>query len=488
MKSYSFSTQCSGLSADFSSRIEIKKATSSFCLGMVLLLAACGGGSGDAPAPVELGAALSAGDHVTLAQSAIVISEADRAGTVTVFRTGEANGEVTVRYRFVGQSATAGADFNAQDGQLTWSAGDVNPRNVPFLVASDIDSENAETFRFELFDINGMETLGETAALSVTINDAVCSGNVASSIAGDVNLNAPCYRMQSDVDVSGNALVSVNAGTTIIADVGTSMTFRNESTIQSVGRSSLPVTFASATANQGSWRGIRLLSTSALHRIEHTSISDAEVAVDVVEGGLLASFENNVVTNTSEAALSLSMAAAEQLGEGNHYALDNGGIQLLPRRITQGQSITLPGQPAHYLLAGIISIAGDFTLEPGVELRMGLGAFMLISGQGSVNAEGTEQLPITIRGEEAMPGFWDGIQFVSSPNLRNRFSYTTISHGGGDPARAGNIVLDGAGSVLSLSNSALTHSAGYGLVQSSMNNQVTLENTVFTDNLSGDQL
>jgi len=414
------------------------------------VLAACGGGGGGAGTDdPNLGAALPAGDHIALSQTQMTLAEADRSGVIDVYRTGNGSGSVSVGYRFVAGSALSTSDFIASDGVLTWSDADTSVRRVSFVVNSDLLSESAESFRFELFDVTGTETLADANAMAITINDSVCNAVVPAAVASDTSLSAPCYRMSTDVNVSANAQLSVSAGTTIIANPGTQLSVSGSASLRAVGNVTAPISFVGADRSAGSWRGVRLLSTSALHQFEHVTISEADTALDVIAGGSLASFSHSAIANTVTAAMSLPLASVEQLGAGNSYPGNNGAIRVLPRTIQEGESISVPMQDTHYVLNGIMGIAGELQFQPGVELHMVKDAFLLVTGAGSINAVGTEFAPILIRGEQEIPGYWDGIQFVSSGSTLNQLAYVTVSHGGGDPARPGNIVFDGSGNAVS---------------------------------------
>jgi len=76
---------------------------------------------------------------------------------------------------------------------------------------------------------------------------------------------------------------------------------------------------------------------------------------------------------------------------------------------------------------------------------------------------------------------------VSSASAANRFEHVTIAHGGGDPARAGNIIVDGLDTTISMQNCALNDSAGYGIVYDSLSFQVELIDVTFQGNRVGEQ-
>jgi len=454
----------------------------------LLLLSACGGGSGGAgTAPVELGAALpEEGNYVAITQQNSSLSEAARIGSVDVARVGDGTGSTSVHYRFVSGSASAGSDYHAVDGVLNWAAGETGNRTIEFLVESDIQAENEEDFSIELFDIEGADTLGINDSVTVSITNSVCDGSIPASIGSNTLLSASCYHMTQSVSVAGSAQLEVAAGTTIIADAGTDLTVAGNANMNISGTAALPVVLKGSQTQAGFWNGVNLDSSSALHRIQHARITDAVNAVDLSTGGF-ANFTHNTLNNNSGAGLAVNMNMADSIGTANQYTGSVRGIELRGGNIDQNQTIALPAQDTHYTLATSIINNGNLKLHAGVDLRMSADATILVLSTGSVNAVGTAEKPIVIQGLEPRHGFWNGIQYVSSASDNNRFEYTTIAHGGGDPARPGNIIVDGLDTRISLMQCALTHSEGYGMVYDSGSFQVDLMDVEFSENRLGEQ-
>ena len=110
-----------------------------------------------------------------LAFSAASYSLAETGGsaTITVTRTGGSGGAVTVTYAAVSGTATAGADFTAVSGSLSWAAGDPAAKTFTVPVTDDSVWESTETVSLSLSSPSGGATLGsqKTATLSITDND-----------------------------------------------------------------------------------------------------------------------------------------------------------------------------------------------------------------------------------------------------------------------------------------------------------------------------
>lgn len=461
-------------------------------LGLSLVAAAvvtaCGGGSGGAsPAPVELGAALpDQGDYIAIVQKSLSLSESERTGSLSVARSGSATGASSVSYRFIAGSASADTDYRATNGTLNWSAGDTSIRTIDFLVESDVNAEANETFSLQLFDVTGAEQLGVNDNSVVTINDAPCSAAFPSVTATNMQLSAPCYRLSGSAVVSGSAQLSLSAGTTIIADAQASITIVGNAVLDSAGTAKLPVTFKGVNNQPGFWQGVNLESSSALHRVVYTEFNHADDALALSAGGF-AALNNSHFNNNAGAAVVLPLNDTNTIGQQNTFSDTAGGIELTGSAIDANQSVHLAAQSTHYVMANSLVNYGLLSLAAGTELVMADNVSVLVLSTGAISAIGTEQAPIIIRGQEDIQGFWDGFQFVSSTSAVNRFEYTTISNGGGDPARPGNLIVDGLGTRITLQHCALTHSAGYGILYDSADFAVDQLDVNYEQNRLGEQ-
>jgi len=462
----------------------------SLSLVSVAVLTACGGGSsgdGASNAQVELGAALpDQGDYIAVVQQSLSLPESERSGSLTVARSGRATSASSVSYRFIAGTATADTDYRATSGTLNWSAGDTSLRTIDFLVESDVESEADETFSVQLFDVVGIEQLGINDKSVVTINDAPCNTAFPTMVAANTQLSAPCYRLSGSSTVGGAAQLSLSAGTTVIADAQASITIAGNAALNSAGSAKLPVTFKGVNDQPGYWQGFDLESSSALHRVVYTEFNHANDAL-VLKAGGFAALDNNYFNNNAGAAVVLPLTDANTVGQQNTFTDSAGGIELTGSVIDADQTVHLSAQTTHYVLAHSLVNSGTLSLAAGTELAMADNVSVLVLSSGAVNAVGTQQAPIVIRGLEDAQGYWDGIQYVSSNRADNRFEYTTISNGGGDPARPGNLIVDGLGTRITLQHCALTHSAGYGILYDSADFEVDQLDVVFEQNRLGEQ-
>ena len=106
-----------------------------------------------------------------LAQAAYEAGEGSGMLTVTVRRVDADEGAVAVRIATEPGTATAGADFTAVDGTLSWADGDGADKTFTVPLLADAAIEPDETFTVRLTAPTGGAVLGSPAAATVTLHD-----------------------------------------------------------------------------------------------------------------------------------------------------------------------------------------------------------------------------------------------------------------------------------------------------------------------------
>ena len=101
------------------------------------------------------------------------VSEAGGTATITVTRTGSTAEAVTVDYATSNGSATAGTDYTAANGTLTFNGGE-STKTFAVTIANDSQDENDETINLTLSNPTGGAVLGvqKTAVLTVIDDDS----------------------------------------------------------------------------------------------------------------------------------------------------------------------------------------------------------------------------------------------------------------------------------------------------------------------------
>jgi CSLREA domain-containing protein len=123
------------------------------------------------PVDVAVGA-----DTVQFSAPAYIVAENGAAAVVVVTRTGSTSGTVTVNFATADGSATAGTDYTAQSGTLTFNDGEVS-KTLSIPIQEDGSAEGDENFRILLTNPTGL-SLGSVHEALVTIADNDVAGQI----------------------------------------------------------------------------------------------------------------------------------------------------------------------------------------------------------------------------------------------------------------------------------------------------------------------
>ncbi len=107
---------------------------------------------------------------VSFNPAAYTLQENGGSVTLTLTRTGGADGAISVSVASGGGSAAAGSDYSTLTQTLSWANGDAAAKTVALLVSDDAVDESDETITLTLANATGGATLG-TVTASVTIAD-----------------------------------------------------------------------------------------------------------------------------------------------------------------------------------------------------------------------------------------------------------------------------------------------------------------------------
>jgi chitinase len=142
--------------------------------------------------------------------------------TITVTRSGGLSGGMTVRYATANGTATAGADYAATAGTLTFAAG-VQSMSFVVPVINDTLDENNETVNLSLSDPGGGAVLGarRTAVLKIVDND---SGGVLRFSTGAYQRGESGGSITIKVQRTGGTASGVTVHYTTSADTATATT------------------------------------------------------------------------------------------------------------------------------------------------------------------------------------------------------------------------------------------------------------------------
>ncbi|MGI8653732.1 MAG: ExeM/NucH family extracellular endonuclease [Pyrinomonadaceae bacterium] len=114
------------------------------------------------------------GGTIQFSVAAYNTREQDGTAIITVTRTGGASGAATVRYATSDGTATAGADYTAASGTISFADGDQQSKTFTVPIINDTVNEPTETLNLTLSNVTGSATLGtpSTATLMILDDDA----------------------------------------------------------------------------------------------------------------------------------------------------------------------------------------------------------------------------------------------------------------------------------------------------------------------------
>ena len=121
----------------------------------------------------------------TLSLSAATYSVAQSAKTltVTIERGSSSSGAASVTYATADGTASAGADYTAANGTLTWADGDSTAKSFPVAISNATPFAGAKTFTIALASATGATIGAPASAIATITGDAVAAGTLALSAA-----------------------------------------------------------------------------------------------------------------------------------------------------------------------------------------------------------------------------------------------------------------------------------------------------------------
>jgi hypothetical protein len=147
-----------------------------------IIVAACGSGSNVTSSSSEQTSASDAvsggsGTSARIALSAATYTfPASSKGQVTIYRTGSTAGAASVGFKTVDGTATAGIDYTASSGTVTWQDGDASPKSVIVAVTAQAAGKN---FDISLTSIEGSASFG---APSSAVIDVEAAGSASGAV------------------------------------------------------------------------------------------------------------------------------------------------------------------------------------------------------------------------------------------------------------------------------------------------------------------
>lgn len=337
------------------------------------------------------------------------------------------------------------------------------------------------------------------------------------------------YIVQDALSINDTELI-IEPGAVIGFEAGLGLRVRSAAGLNAVGTAEEPILLTGTTKTRGFWKGVSLENLSrtdiviAHTTIEYTggaSISGTQDASLMTTEEVTVRIENSTFRQSSGYGLSLSQHTTIT-GAGGNTMTENAlgsafAFGAAVKHLTQGGS-TLTGNdvdvvmvhpttidddavwatgtyrilPGNGAQAFTVTDPGSLTLGAGVQLHFEENQALLVRSGAGFSAVGTAQEPILITGTEAVPGHWQGLWFFGTDNPMNRLDHVIIEYAGdnrnGFDVNDANLLLrpdGGVNTMVTVSNTTLRGSAGYGLAARTPARLPGFENNTMTDNALG---
>jgi len=348
------------------------------------------------------------------------------------------------------------------------------PLRIPSNLLGNLDSQSSYSGNKQEFDYIDVKSFGD-----VTTDQTWQA------------LNVP-YKM-GNVDIE--SVLTVKPGVTLIFTEGANMRVESTGTLIANGTQAEKITFTAEQATPGYWKGIQFIFNGSANQLDHVIVDYAggtggnglgAVSVYSTPGRL--KIHNSTISNSfrygldagdnkdsvldmsnvnfkgnTEGAVIIHPNVSEKLDKNSDYS---GNVQdrivwYDNEDIVDSQTIKSLGVPYH---VGDLDIEAFVTIEPGTELSFGSEGSLDIHNGGALTAVGTSSTPIIFTGQQAISGYWDGIQFFTS-SLANKLDNTIVEYGGriGAGNTEGLVGVFFTDSRADVTNSILRHSATNGI-------------------------
>ena len=109
--------------------------------------------------------------QLQLASTALEVDEQAGSAVLTLRRTFGSSGVAKVNYSTADGTATAGSDYYATSGSVTWADGDLSDKQVLVPIRPDALNDGGETFTFTLSGASGATLVASQAVATVTLRE-----------------------------------------------------------------------------------------------------------------------------------------------------------------------------------------------------------------------------------------------------------------------------------------------------------------------------
>ncbi|GAB3917780.1 hypothetical protein GCM10028804_06510 [Larkinella terrae] len=271
------------------------------------------------------------------------------------------------------------------------------------------------------------------------------------------------------------------------------------------GTADKKIRFIGVGQTKGYWTGIMLYSESNINALEEVEIlhagsrpmlnnkkmgmamfKESQMALKntlfaqndgyglfVQETAILRAFSTNTFRNNAEAGILLSTENVAKLDAASVFTGSNGrnvveiNGDYIGNTATQNAEIVWGGfaDKTPYRFLNTVAVRTGWKLNPGVTIEMSRDASIIVNEEAYLLAKGTANQKITLTGAANATAYWQGI-LSHSVSDRNSIENAEISNAGSKVIISGkraNVALYGHNATLSIRNTRISGSGGYGI-------------------------
>jgi hypothetical protein len=345
---------------------------------------------------------------------------------------------------------------------------------------------------------NGPEVPAVTDGTSLCTVEASAL-TLASSISASTTLVAGCvYKVTNNITVAASALLTVEPGVRVEFAQGAGLEV--DGALNAVGTAALPIVFTGTQATAGYWDGIYFNTTIDNRNVlDHVIVeyagyaslfsgvmanvglykSSVQITNSTLRNGsgfglgmsagsklvAAAGFAGNTLTLNTSGAATLLGDVVGQLSGGSTFGGNSKDIVAVAGH-TVATAQTWPALDVPYLIGGTVTVQAALTIAAGAHFRFASAQGLTVSSTGSLTAQGLTGKEITFVADQPTPGYWDGISYSSSNDIKNVLDHVIIEYGGTNAAYSSSdppSSLEIYKSRIQLTNTIARNGSGHGL-------------------------
>jgi len=204
--------------------------------------------------------------------------------------------------------------------------------------------------------------------------------------------------------------------------------------------------------------------------LKHSTVSGSSFYGAKLEDVNLIEFTTNQFFDNARYSVVIDAAQVHKLDAESDYlgqAKANGRPYVLLEGVSSGEeafetAVWKRLNAPYFIDIAVNIVGGTITVEPGTRFVFNEGASLGIDEFGALSAAGTPGAPIIFTGEQAQPGYWEGLQYFESSSRDNLLEYAQVRYAGGSSLIEGAVSV-GLESYLKMSHTTVADSSSWGV-------------------------